>query len=122
MSLEDFKQALEDKDEILLTVTGRKSGRRVARTVWFVHDSRRLDLLPIGGTTSQWFKNLLANPTVELTADGATVTATAEPITEPGRVEAVVDKFRHKYGNDDVKRYYKSPNAAVEVALTGASS
>jgi deazaflavin-dependent oxidoreductase (nitroreductase family) len=121
MSLQDFKQGLEEAEEIELTVTGRRTGRRLPRPVWFVHDNRRLYLLPVGGTASQWFKNILANPTVELAAGRATVTTQAEPITEPGRVEAIVEKFRHKYGHDDVKRYYVNPNAAVEVPLTTAT-
>jgi hypothetical protein len=32
-------------------------------------------------------------------------------------VSEVVDKFRAKYGADDVARYYKSTDVAVEVSL-----
>jgi deazaflavin-dependent oxidoreductase (nitroreductase family) len=117
MSLDDFKQALEDTDEIELTVTGRRSHRKLPRPVWFVHDSRKLYLLPIRGTETQWFKNILADPTVRLEIDGEALTAQAQPITDPEKVDAVVEKFRHKYGAGDVRRYYAKLNAAVEVPL-----
>jgi deazaflavin-dependent oxidoreductase (nitroreductase family) len=121
MSLEDFKQALEEADEIELTVIGRKSGRRLPRPVWFVHDGRKLYLLPVQGSQTQWFKNVLANPAIRLKADGAAVSARAEPTTDPEKVHAVVEKFRHKYGNADVKRYYSNFDAAVEVPLATAT-
>jgi deazaflavin-dependent oxidoreductase (nitroreductase family) len=118
MSLEDFTEALKDADEIELTVTGRKSGRKLPRPVWFVQDRRRLYLLPISGSDSQWFKNILANPKVRLAIDGAELEATAKPITDPNKVSDVIDRFRDKYGKSDVKRYYTKLDAAVEIPLS----
>jgi deazaflavin-dependent oxidoreductase (nitroreductase family) len=117
MSLEEFTDALKDADEIELTVTGRKSGRKLPRPVWFVLDRRRLYLLPIRGSDTQWFKNIVANPTVRVEIDGAELEATAKPITDPPKVSDVIEKFRDKYGNSDVRRYYSKLDAAVEIPL-----
>jgi hypothetical protein len=118
MSLDnDLRQALDEADEIELTVTGRVSGKPSTRPVWFVHDERRLWLLPISGTASQWFKNVLGNPTIRLAVDGVEITAPAKPITDPATVEEVAERFRKKYGAADVKRSYSKLNAAVEVPL-----
>ena len=118
MSLEEFTDAIKDADEIELTVTGRKSGRKLPRPVWFVQDRRRLCLLPIHGSDTQWFKNIVANPTVRLAIDGADLEGTAKPITDPPKVSDVLEKFRGKYGNSDVRRYYSNPDAAVEIPLS----
>lgn len=112
-----FKQALDRAEEIELVVTGRRSGRSTSRTVWFVHDDRRVDLIPVAGTDSQWFKNVLADPEVRLTVGGQELRAVATPITDPDKVHDVSEKFRRKYGASELKRFYSKLNAAVEVPL-----
>lgn len=114
---EDFENALEGGDEVELTVTGRRSGRTSTRPVWYVLDHHRVLLIPVTGTQSQWFKNILANPQVRLRIDGNSKEATAQPHTDPATVESAVEKFRHKYGASDIRRYYSTLNAAVEVPL-----
>jgi hypothetical protein len=36
------------------------------------------------------------------------------PATDAKQVSSVVEKFRHKYGADDVKKYYSNFDVAVE--------
>ena len=67
-SIEEFKEALKRTDEIQLTVTGRRSGRKISHPVWFVQENNTLYLLPVKGSDSEWFKNVLENPTITLTA------------------------------------------------------
>jgi deazaflavin-dependent oxidoreductase (nitroreductase family) len=117
MTSPDFTQSLEGTSEIDLTVTGRNTGRESTRPVWFVREPGRLDLLPVTGTDSQWYKNVLARPAVRITADGAELAAQATPVTDPARVAEVIDAFRAKYGADNVANYYPNPNVAVEVPL-----
>jgi len=76
-----------------------------------------LDLLPVTGADSQWYKNVLVSPTVRIVADGAEYAAPATPITDPAKVAEVIDAFRAKYGADNVRNYYPNPNVAVEVPL-----
>jgi len=117
MANEPFIGALQAGQEIELTVTGRKSGREITNAVWFVQEGDRLYLLPVNGSDSDWFKNVLKDPTIRLAAGGSEVTARAKPITDPAAVGQVVGKFRAKHGTDDVDRYYPKRNVAVEVPL-----
>ena len=43
--------------------------------------------------------------------------AQAIPITDPAKVQEVVEKFRAKYGAEDVKKYYSKFDVAVAVPL-----
>jgi hypothetical protein len=115
--VEQFKQALKRTDEIQLTVTGRVSGRKISQPVWFVQEDDILYLLPVRGSDSEWFKNVLKNPTITLTARRVGLTRDAIPITDPAKVREVVEKFRAKYGAGDVSKYYSKFDVAVAVPL-----
>ncbi len=99
--------------EIKLTVTGRKSGRAISNPVWFVYDDDKLYLLPLQGSDTQWYKNVLHNPTIRIDARGAEGEFRAVPITDAKQVSSVVEKFREKYGAGDVKKYYSKFDVAV---------
>jgi hypothetical protein len=118
MRLVDFEKALNDTDEVELTVTGRTSSRESSRPVWFVHEGDRVYLLPVRGSDSDWFKNVLETPRIRLGANGVAIDAVAHPVTDPRRVHEVVEKFRAKYGADEVKKYYSRFDVAVDVPLT----
>lgn len=113
----DFTGSLTSTSEIELTTTGRRTGRETSRPVWFVRSGDRLYLVPVTGSDSQWYKNVLAHPAIRLEAGGAEYAAQATPITDPARVTEVVASFRAKHGADDVAQYYPNPNVAVEVPL-----
>jgi deazaflavin-dependent oxidoreductase (nitroreductase family) len=115
--VDNFKKALKSTQEIQLTVVGRKSGRKSSRPVWFVLEDDTLYLLPVMGSDTVWYKNMLENPTIGLTAKTITVTAMARPITDPAKVRDIVEKFRQKYGRGEVSKYYSKLDVAVEVAL-----
>jgi deazaflavin-dependent oxidoreductase (nitroreductase family) len=118
MADEDFTKALEDGREIELTVTGRTSGREISNPVWFVQDDEKLYLVPVKGSDSDWYKNILKTPTIRLAAEAAQLEATATPTSDTAKVEQILDKFRAKYGARDVEAYYPRQDAAVEVPLT----
>ena len=118
MANEQFTRALQSTQEVELTVTGRKTGREITIPVWFVPEGDRVYLLPVNGTDSDWYKNVLKDPTIRLAAGGAQVTARARPAEDPAAVARVVDMFRAKYGSGNVDRYYPKRNAAVEVPLS----
>ena len=67
----DLKDRLSRYSEIDLSVTGRKSGRTISQPVWFVWDDDRLYLLPVRGSDTQWYKNVLKNPAIRVDARGA---------------------------------------------------
>jgi deazaflavin-dependent oxidoreductase (nitroreductase family) len=117
MTLSELKDALENTNEVELTVTGRRSGREISNPVWFVQEEDTLYLVPVRGSDGDWYRNVLKTPTIRLAADVAESTATATPITDAAKVGDVVDKFREKYGADQVRQYYSKLDAAVSVPL-----
>jgi len=108
-----LKDRLSRYREITITVTGRKSGRAISNPVWFVLDGDKLYLLPVKGSDTQWYKNVLKKPTIRIDARGAEAELKAVPITEAKQVASVVEKFRDKYGAGDVKKYYSKFDVAV---------
>jgi deazaflavin-dependent oxidoreductase (nitroreductase family) len=113
---ETLKHRISRSSEIDITVTGRKSGRPISDPVWFVLDGETLYLLPVQGSGTQWYKNVLKNPTIRIEAGGVQGELKAVPITEPDQVQAVVAKFREKYATD-VDKYYSKFDVAVRVAF-----
>jgi deazaflavin-dependent oxidoreductase (nitroreductase family) len=99
--------------EINISVTGRKSGRTISIPVWFVLDDEKLYLLPVQGSDTQWYKNVLKNRVIQIDARGAEAEFQAVPVTDAKRVSSVVEKFRDKYGISDVKKYYSKFDVAV---------
>jgi deazaflavin-dependent oxidoreductase (nitroreductase family) len=72
---------------MLLTTTGAKSGQARTLPLLFVTDGDRLVLIASNyGKTSHpaWYRNLTANPTVEVLAGKRSGTYTASEITDPG--------------------------------------
>jgi deazaflavin-dependent oxidoreductase (nitroreductase family) len=108
-----LKNRLSRSREINITVTGRKSRRAISIPVWFVLDDDKLYLLPVQGSDTQWYKNVLKNPSMRIDARGAEAEFNAVPITDAKEVASVVAKFRAKYGASDVKKYYSKLDVAV---------
>src|SRR3954447_20207794 len=98
MTAGQLKDALQNANEVELTVTGRKSGRESSRPIWFVLDGDRLLLLPVSGSHSNWYRNAVKPPEIRLAADGAELRTTAKPIEDPAGMADVVGKFGGKYG------------------------
>jgi deazaflavin-dependent oxidoreductase (nitroreductase family) len=108
-----LKDRLSGSREITITVTGRKSGRAISIPVWFVWEDEKLYLLPVHGSDTQWYKNVLINPTIRVAARGAEAEVKVVLVTEARQVSSVVEKFRAKYGTGDVKKYYSKFDVAV---------
>ena len=96
MSKADMHQRLDRVNEITLSVKGRKSDRDIPRPVWFVHEGNMLYLLPVQGSDTNWYKNLLANPTLKISINGVEASAEGKPITDSNRVDDIVRKFKSK--------------------------
>ena len=110
---EALKDRLSRSREINISVTGRKSGRAISIPVWFVLEEDKLYLLPVQGSDTQWYKNVLNNPTIRIDARGAGAEVKGVPVTDATQVSSVVKKFRAKYGTNDVKKYYSKFDVAV---------
>ncbi len=114
-----LKDRLSRSREVNITVTGRKSGRTISIPVWFVSEDDKLYLLPVQGSDTQWYKNVLKNPSIRIEARGAEAKLKAVPITDASQVSSVVEKFRAKYGASDVKKYYSKFDVAVVAQMQG---
>ncbi len=110
---DDLMDRLSRSREINVTVSGRKSGRAITIPVWFVLEDEKLYLLPVSGSDTQWYKNVLSNPSIRIEAREAAGEFRAVPITDAKQVSSVVEKFRAKYGAGDVKKYYSKFDVAV---------
>jgi hypothetical protein len=99
--------------EISISVIGRKSGRTFSNPVWFVLDEDKLYLLPVQGSNTQRYKNLLKNPSIRIEAAGTEAEFKTIPVSDATQVSSVVEKFRGKYGASDVRKYYLKFDVAV---------
>ncbi|HMD18383.1 MAG TPA: nitroreductase/quinone reductase family protein [Terriglobales bacterium] len=108
--------------EINITVTGRKSGRAISIPVWFVSEDDKLYLLPVQGSNTQWYKNVINKRTLRIDARGAGAEVKVVPVTDATQVSSVVEKFRAKYGTIDVKKYYSKFDVAVLAQIPGTPS
>jgi len=96
-------------------VIGRKTGQTISVPVWFVLDDDKLYLLPVRGSETQWYQNVLENPSIRVEARGTEAAFRAAPIKQSKPVKSVVEKFRDKYGAGDVQKYYSKFDVAVSV-------
>jgi deazaflavin-dependent oxidoreductase (nitroreductase family) len=112
-----LKDRLSRTREIRISVTGRKSGRVISNPVWFVFEDGRLYLLPVTGSNTQWYKNVLKNPKMRVKAGNDEREIEVSPLTDSKQVSPVVEKFRTKYGAGDVKKYYSKFDVAVVADL-----
>jgi deazaflavin-dependent oxidoreductase (nitroreductase family) len=110
---DSLKDHLSRSREIHISVTGRKSGRTISIPVWFVFEGDKLYLVPVQGSGTQWYKNVLKNPSIRIKAGSAESELKAIPVTDAKQVSSVVEKFRAKYGAGDVKKYYSKFDVAV---------
>ena len=111
-----LKDRLSRHREIKIRVTGRNSGRAVSIPVWFVLEGEKLYLLPAYGSDTQWYKNVLKNPSIHINARGAEAEFNVVAVTDRKQVSSIIRRFRAKYGDDGVKLYSKLDVAVVAKA------
>ena len=112
-----LKDRLSRSNEINISVTGRKSGRTISNPVWFVFGDGTLYLLPVKGSDTQWYQNVLKNPKIRLRAGDSEAELNLTALTDAKQVASVVEKFRDKYGPGDIKKYYSKFDAAVSAPI-----
>jgi len=114
---DSLMERLSRSSEINISVTGRKSGRTISNPVWFVLEDDKLYLLPVRGSDTEWYKNVLKNPAIRIKSGAAEAELRAVPITDAAQVASVVEKFRKKHGANDVKKYYSKFDAAIAAQM-----
>lgn len=71
---------------LLLTTTGRKSGKRRVTPLQYEEMDGAYVVAAARGQKADWFRNILANPQVEVQVRALRFNATAEPVTDPARI------------------------------------
>jgi deazaflavin-dependent oxidoreductase (nitroreductase family) len=71
---------------LLLTTTGRRTGNPHVTPLQYEKVGDMIYVASARGTEADWFKNLVADPQVQVQMRGRTFSARAEAITDPGRV------------------------------------
>jgi deazaflavin-dependent oxidoreductase (nitroreductase family) len=112
-----LKERLTRYRQIKISVVGRKSGRTISMPVWFVLEGEKLYLLPVQGSDTQWYRNVLKNPSIRIDARGVEAEFRAHSVTDAKGVKSVVEKFGEKYGAKDVKKYYSKFDVAVAMEV-----
>src|ERR1700691_2421562 len=112
MKESDLEDRLARYRQIKVSVVGRKAGKTIPIPGWFVLEDEKLYLLPVQGSETQWYRNVLKNPSIRIDARGVESEFRAKPVTDAEKVKTVVEKFREKYGAKDVKKYYSKFDVA----------
>lgn len=76
---------------LLLTTTGRKSGLPRVTPLQFEEVDGKIYIASARGAQADWFKNILANPIVQVQAGERQFQARAEPVTDPGRIADFIE-------------------------------
>ena len=91
---------LMSANTMLLTFTGRKSGRRYVAVVRYVRHGELISCY----TDSKWWINLRGGAPVELLVAGRTMTGVATVTEEPAAVAEALSEFLHAIPGDS--KYY----------------
>ena len=95
--------SLDREQYLYLTTRGRKSGLPREIEIWFTYRDRLFYLIA-EYATSNWIRNLSANPEAQLRVGGksfAVRARTVAPETEPELHRVVAELSREKYGWGD---------------------
>jgi deazaflavin-dependent oxidoreductase (nitroreductase family) len=83
---------------MLLTTTGRRSGQPRMTGISFMPLDGHFIVFSGWGVRSDWHRNLLADPHVTIKVGGRTLEATAVPVADPSRREALMRAMENRSG------------------------
>ncbi|HZW57522.1 MAG TPA: nitroreductase/quinone reductase family protein [Nitrososphaerales archaeon] len=110
---------MKQSGEVKITVTGRKSKKKFSTPVWFVLDGgeKKVELVPVKGSDSNWFKDLVKDPRIELSVDDTSIASKATLVRDPNQAKKILDKLRAKYKSEWSESYYTKRDVSVEVPV-----
>lgn len=114
---EDFLNKLNKSGEVQITVAGRKSGEKHSTPVWFVSEGNNVEIVPIKGSQSDWFKNLEKDPQIELSVGRERISSKAKLVKDAEKTKKVIEKLKAKYKSEWSESYYSNRNAYVQVPV-----
>jgi len=93
----DFPQAYADLECCDVTTTGRRSGRPHRIEIWFAVGGDAVYLISGNGETADWYRNLVADPSVSVDLGGETRVGTARVVTDPDERRRMGEVLGAKY-------------------------
>lgn len=109
-------------DFCYVTTKGRRTGRPHRIEIWYANDGTTLYLLAGGGHSSDWVRNALADPTVQVEIDGEICAARARIIEdgeEADRARLLVFAKYAPRSRDDLSEWR---DQALPIAIEPAST
>jgi deazaflavin-dependent oxidoreductase (nitroreductase family) len=91
-------EVLKRRCVLKLTTKGRKSGQPREAGVSFMPVDGKYVIFSGWGVRSDWYRNLLANPDVTIQVGRKTMQATAKPVDDPERRQALMQQMRSRAG------------------------
>ena len=91
---------------MLLTTVGRVSGRSRTMPTWYIIEDDTLFCFSGWGASSDWIKNLKANPQVGVTIGRHRFNAEGSLVGSPTEQARVLGLFQDKYGRRTVRLFY----------------
>ena len=106
---------------MLIIVTGRKTKKKFSTPVWFLLEGEdkkeKVLLVPIKGSDSNWFKNLVEDAQIRLGVADSTIESEATLVRYRNQVKQLIDKLKAKYELEWSEFYYTKRDAYVEVPV-----
>ena len=104
---------------LLLTYTGRRSGRTMTLPVAYAADGDSVVIIPGRPHTKAWWRNFVGGGPVEVVLAGRRRTGTATTVQEGTELAAAADRFRARFPRPAV-RFMGQPVLAVVIDLDPA--
>jgi deazaflavin-dependent oxidoreductase (nitroreductase family) len=112
---------LKEEDFCYLTTTGRVSGRSHTIEIWFAIEEKTLYMLAGGREKSDWVKNVLKNPAVQVRINKSTFDGQARIVGSGGEDvlarKLVLDKYTPRDSDDLTEWSRTSLPVAVELDI-----
>ncbi|MGB6059985.1 MAG: nitroreductase family deazaflavin-dependent oxidoreductase [Microthrixaceae bacterium] len=109
-------------DYCYLTTTGRRTGRPHRIEIWYARDGDVLYLLSGGGGSSDWVRNLVKEPSVQVEIGDLIHAARARVIDGGGEEERartlVFDKYQARSSDDLSNWRERATPIAIDLSLT----
>lgn len=107
---------LEETPYLNLTTKGRKTGLHHSVELWFAFEDGKL--LFLAHEDSNWWKNIVRNPRVEVEVSEILFQGKGRLVKE--KLDHVFTLFRKKYGSSQIDRWYgekRGQRRSVEIEL-----
>ena len=101
---------------LLLTTTGRRSGRPRVVPLDYREEGGAFYLIPEQSTHSSWYRNVIAHPEVEVQVGWKRLAGVATPVTDPQEKAHVLRLFADRSASL-AERYYGIPRNASDEDL-----